>query len=761
MLILPKGFKHSGKKLSFLLKGRFRSPLVRLLFTLAIVLLASLLRQSLVSVIGYGPTYIVFYPAVMLVATLAGFWPGIFAIVLFALIAHFFFIPPVGQFNLFHNLSDFISLSVFVVMGIFMSTVANLYHKAHEKAVVAENELALRKIEERLRLHVENSPMAVVEWDKDFIITRWAGTAEEMFGWSADETIGNPINELKIIYEDDLPIVERTIKRLTDGETRQVVSANRNYTKDGRIFHAVWYNSVLLDESSQMQSVLSLVLDVTDRVQAEKALRESEELLRVTLNSIGDAVLTTDKEGLLTYINPIAEAITGWRKIDAVGKPGHEILYLISEFTHEPLQDLVEQVLHKKCIIELANHTALITRDGREVPIEDSAAPIIDATGNINGVVIVFHDVTKKRQSEEALRQSEKLYRAIGESIDYGIWVCDPNGRNKYASESFLNLVGMTQQECSDFGWGDVLHPDDSEKTISRWKDFVVTGGLWDIEHRFKGADGEWHPILARGVPVFDESGNITCWAGINLDISSMKKVEAELRESEKKMESFLHLVSHDLRSPLAITNGYIDLINDLVADLEEPLIRKSVDVIKRAIKRMDNMIEDLVTAAQLEGGNLPLNCSLLELTNWLPEFLDRSISITEQKRIHVEIPSFLPPIEVDASRLERILTNLISNALKYSDTETIVQVVVLLSDNKISILVIDKGSGIAAHHVPHLFDKFFRADINRKAEGIGLGLYITKLMVEAHGGRIEVDSEVNKGSTFSFTLPVSGANLS
>jgi len=134
----------------------------------------------------------------------------------------------------------------------------------------------------------------------------------------------------------------------------------------------------------------------------------------------------------------------------------------------------------------------------------------------------------------EALRVSERVYRAIGEAIDYGVWVCEPDGRNIYASESFLKLVGITQQQCSDFGWGDVLHPDDAERTIAAWKECVRTGGTWDIEHRFRGVDGRWHPVLARGVPVRNERGEIACWAGINLDIARLKEAEARARSSEE-----------------------------------------------------------------------------------------------------------------------------------------------------------------------------------------------------------------------------------
>ena len=155
------------------------------------------------------------------------------------------------------------------------------------------------------------------------------------------------------------------------------------------------------------------------------------------------------------------------------------------------------------------------------------------------------------------LRASERLYRGIGESIEYGVWVCDAAGRNLYASESFLRLVGLTQEECSSFGWSEVLHPDDVAETLSAWQDCVRDGTHWDREHRFRGVDGKWHPILARGVPVRNERGEITAWVGINLDISELKQVEDELRVADRRKDEFLATLAHELRNPLApIRNG-------------------------------------------------------------------------------------------------------------------------------------------------------------------------------------------------------------
>jgi diguanylate cyclase (GGDEF)-like protein/PAS domain S-box-containing protein len=141
-------------------------------------------------------------------------------------------------------------------------------------------EKALRESEERLRSHTDNSPMAVVEWNTDFVVTRWTGAAEKMFGWSFEETIGKPIMELRMIYEEDIPIVQSVMQRLTDGKPKYVVSSNRNYTKKGEVIHCEWYNSVLHNSAGKMISVMSQVLDITDRKLAEEALKDSEKRYR-------------------------------------------------------------------------------------------------------------------------------------------------------------------------------------------------------------------------------------------------------------------------------------------------------------------------------------------------------------------------------------------------------------------------------------------------------------------------------------------------
>lgn len=181
---------------------------------------------------------------------------------------------------------------------------------------------------------------------------------------------------------------------------------------------------------------------------------------------------------------------------------------------------------------------SLVFDDSTIIHLLGYGTPLLDEQRRPRGAIHTLVDITERKRAVEALRNSEKLYRGIGESIDYGVWVCTPEGSNIYASESFLKMVGLTQEQCSNYGWIDVLHPDDAKRTIAKWKDCVRTGGTWDVEHRFRGADGQWRPVLARGVAVKNDRDEVVYWAGINLDISRIKHAEEEMEKARAFAEN-------------------------------------------------------------------------------------------------------------------------------------------------------------------------------------------------------------------------------
>jgi len=252
--------------------------------------------------------------------------------------------------------------------------------------------------------------------------------------------------------------------------------------------------------------------------------------------------------------------------------------------------------------------------------------------------------------------------------------------------------------------------------------------------------------------------------------IERQQQLARELEHRAAEQEDFLHIVSHDLRVPLTVIRGYAELLESVLveAEVSDETVRQSLMAIMSSTQQMNAMIQDLVDATRFAGGSLTLTRAPLLLGPYLADLLTRWQTVLDIQRVTLDIPPDLPPVYADSTRLERIILNLLTNALKYSQAGAPIVLQACHRDNEVVISVTDQGPGIPPEDLPHLFERFYRGKGAHRAEGIGLGLYITGKLVEAHGlpaeagkpkvgGTIRVESEVGKGSTFSFTLPVAG----
>ncbi len=375
------------------------------------------------------------------------------------------------------------------------------------------------------------------------------------------------------------------------------------------------------------------------------------------------------------------------------------------------------------------------------------------------GVVIdAFNKMLDEVQSHaRALETSEKLYRAIGESINYGVWVCDAEGRNIYTSDSLLRLIGQTQEQASNFGWGDILHPDDVEETMAAWKECARSGTTWYREHRMLGVDGKYHSILAQGLPIRDAAGKVQRWAGINLDISRLKNTERALLEADRRKDEFLATLAHELRNPLApIRNAVRILDSDAADDRQRKWGR---EVISRQVQRMSLLLDDLLDVSRITRGQLELKKDYVDLKSVVGIAVEtaRPLLDSKQHQLTVTLPAGNMKLEADPLRLSQVIGNLLTNAAKYTDPQGKIALHARIENGELVISIRDNGIGLTPESLPGLFTMFSQVNsaIDRAEGGLGIGLALVKGLVALHGGRVEVRSEgLGKGSEFIIHLP-------
>ncbi len=406
-----------------------------------------------------------------------------------------------------------------------------------------------------------------------------------------------------------------------------------------------------------------------------------------------------------------------------------------------------------------------IVVDGQVNWVREKAYLEFDDAGMLSGGFGITQDITVRKQAEadrerlldEIERWAAELDATLG-SIADGLIIYDARGNVTRINETAKVITGhpdgetpitlaeqvaIVRLECPD----GTPFPLERLPATRALRGEMVTGEIIVTRHPDRAY---WLSVSA--APIHDNDGALMGAVLTFTDITA-------LHELQEQQRILLHLVSHDLRTPLAVVSGHAELVQERVNRLGiDGDVGFSLQAIRRGIRRMNVMVEDLTDMARAEGGQLQLKCQSVALRPFVTELLERSQTALDTARVRLEVDETLPPVLADPDRLDRIITNLLSNALKYGEADSPVTIAARQEDGTVAIAITDQGFGIAPGELSRLFQRFYRAPGGRKAEGIGLGLYITRLLVEAHGGAIRVESTPGQGSTFTVTLPVAGS---
>jgi PAS domain S-box-containing protein len=377
-----------------------------------------------------------------------------------------------------------------------------------------------------------------------------------------------------------------------------------------------------------------------------------------------------------------------------------------------------------------------------------NAQPLCDERNEPIGLALSVVEITERKRREvalAALSELQKQAQVISESIPYGFWTADVEGRMRYHSQSFLNLLGRTEEEAQGLGWLESLAPEEAEETRRDMRDAVAARRQWTFEFAVTGSDGRSRAILSQGFPVRDANGKVTSWAGINLDITDRKSTEAF-------REAFAGIMGHELRTPITSINAATKLLSR--AGLDEMQKSELLEDIIAESDRLRRLVEDLVVLARAERGTIQVHTEPVMLSHVLDKVRGQEQVRWPDRQIEFRVEGYLPVVRAEEALVEQILRNLIGNAAKYSGPGEAIEVVSDSQGERVRVRVLDRGPGVDPDETDRLFELFYRSPRTAKTAGSGIGLFVARRLVESMDGSIWARlREDGAGSEFGFSL--------
>ena len=627
---------------------------------------------------------------------------------------------------------------------------------------------------------VSSSADAIISKDLNGVITSCNRSAERIFGYSEAELVGRPIHIL--IPAERYPEEDMILSKVRAGGRVEQMETVR-IGKDGRKLNISLSVSPIVDHSGEIVGIAKVARDVTEQKRLERELAAQQENYRVTLASIGDGVIACDMDGRVTFMNPVAETLTGWSTGEATGAPLVEVFRIVNETSRQPVDNPIEAVMRTGGVVGLANHTVLLRRDGGEVPIADSAAPIADDGGKPAGAVLVFRDVTEERRAEEAIAEQREWFETTLESIGDAVIATDVRGHVVFMNPVAEHLTGWKLQQAKGRNCNDIFNivNEDTRRIVESPVTRVLAEGVVVglANHTVLIAvDGTERPIDDSGAPIRNRDGRIVGVVLVFRDIADRRRMEVERRDVAEERErllgaersaradaeranrvkdEFVAMVSHELRTPLNAILGWTELMTQNADDRE--IVTRGLDVISRNTRLQAQLVSDLLDISRITSGKLHLTIEKVDIVELVGNVIETVQQSANGKRIALRAehaPAALA-IAGDPARLQQVVWNLLTNAIKFTPEGGSVRVSVRQAGSDAEISVKDTGMGIRPELLPHIFERFNQVSVvsTDGVRGLGLGLSIARHLVDLHGGTIRADSAGEGcGATFTVVLP-------
>jgi len=652
--------------------------------------------------------------------------------------------------------------------------------------VVTTQDITDRKQAEQILQESEERYRIVSELTSDYaykdrvdehgnIVPEWfTESFTRITGYTLEETHA-PGFWQKLVHAEDINILLRHIQNILSGKPDTIEI--RAITKNGQLRWLRDYSNPVWDaEQKRVVGLYGAVQDITEYKQAQEKL-----LLQAHwLEQINDAVITSDKNVVITAWNPAAERIYGWRAEDVIGKRGEDVLQteFFSMTRAQALQQLEETG-------EFSAEITQLRKDGSRIYIETRTVGLRDKHGHITGYVSANRDISERKQIETtlqtaheeleqkvqkrtaALSEANALLQALMDNIPDHIYFKDTQSRFIRNSRSQATLLGL-HDPAETVGKTDFDFFPHAAKSFAEEQEVMRLGTpLVDFEEWVVWPDGREMWVSTTKMPLQNSEGRTIGIFGISRDITERKRNEQAIRQLNadlekqaeqlqaaiKELEAFSYSVSHDLRAPLRAIDGYTRiLVEDYEAILDDEG-KRICSVISREARRMGQLIDDLLSFSRL--GRKEIYASRIDMQALAHSVFEELAKEENRERIEFILRS-LPAARGDSSLIRQVWVNLLANAIKFTSNKerAIIEVGSRQSEDEYIYYVHDNGAGFDMEYSNKLFGVFQRLHSENEFSGTGVGLAIVQRIIRRHGGRVWAEGEVEKGATFYFSLP-------
>ena len=620
--------------------------------------------------------------------------------------------------------------------------------------------ISLHESEAKLKLATAAAGIGMFFWDIVANSLEWTEQGKAIFGVAPDVELSYAGFLARLHYEDR-DRIEEAIKEALSNKT-EYSAEYRVIWSDGSVRWIAAKGKGFYNSDGEPVRMMGTVQDITNAMKSQQKSQENEELLKLALANakagtwnwdfVNRKIVWSPENYELYGIDPKIKPLQyqDWKNsihpddLEACSQAIKRVL------AGSPERKIEFRIIHPQKGIRWLLGIGNVIRNSNGVPVR------------LSGINL---DISDLEASKEALKQSERELKLITEVIPQQVWTALPNGEIDYINQRWQEYIGCSLREIRNQGWSTIIHPKDLPLIKAKWLCAIKLGQNYNIEARLKGKDGVYRWFLARARPLRDERGQVIKWYGTNTAIDRLKELEDKLRQQTEDLtkanqlkDEFLAIVSHELRTPLNPILGWSQLLSS--GRLNANKVATAIAIIERNAKLQSQLINDLLDVSQILRGKLNFNKIPLNLESVIRSAIATVQLAAEAKEIQIET-EFEPNIGQvvgDAVRLQQVVWNLVTNAIKFSPRGSRVRVKLAKIGTQALIQVRDTGQGIESNFLPYVFDRFSQAEggSTRKFGGLGLGLAIVRHLTELHGGTVTVESEgKGKGAEFNIFLPL------